>query len=161
MASVIEVKVRGLDRIEDALERAPLRVAKRIMRNALVAAGRIWKDEIASRVRRGPHHPEGGGSVEYDLLANNVSISTSVKSDLEGSVSVGFRSKFYWARYLEFGTGSRDRRRPGVSRAERRKFGGNRMPPFPFLRQSGYSRASAVLDRFEQGVRQALNAEYR
>lgn len=162
MRTVVEAKVSGLDRIEEALEHAPLRVAKRIMRNALVAAGRIWKTEIAARVRRGPHHPEGGGSAQYGVLANNVSISSTVKSDLEGSVRVGFRPSFYWARYLEQGTGPRSRRRRGLTRAQSRaRAKGNRMPAFPFLGQAGQAGSQSVLDRFTEGVSQALGEEYR
>jgi len=168
MPAVIEVKISGLDKIEEALEHAPLRVAKSIMRNALVAAGRIWKSEIAARVRRGPHHPDGGGAVEYDVLANNVQMRTHVSGqEVQGSVSVGFSSKFYWAKFLERGTGPRDRwKGKGSTRADYRakgaaKAGGNRMPAFPFMAQSGQARSQDVLDRFTEGVKQALGEEYR
>jgi hypothetical protein len=168
MPPVIEAKVSGLAGIEEALEHAPLRVAKQIMRNALVAAGRIWKSEIAARVRRGPHHPDGGGKPEYDVLANNVQIRTHVSgSEVQGSVSVGFSSKFYWAKFLERGTGPRERwKGKGSTRAAFRakgaaRPGGNRMPAFPFMAQSGQARSQDVLDRFTEGVQQALSEEYR
>ena len=161
MANVVEVKISGLDRISDALEHAPLRVAKRIMRNALVGAGRIWKSAIVSLVRRGPHHPPGGGATEYGVLANNVSISTSVKSDLEGRVRVGFSSKFPWATWLERGTGPRSRRKPGLTRAQSRtQARSNQMPAFPYMAQAGQAGSRDVLDRFTEGVGQALGEEY-
>lgn len=161
MRSVVEVKVSGLDKIEDALERAPLRVAKRIMRNALVGAGRIWQRAIAARVRRGPHHPKGGGPTEFAVLANNVGLSTSVKQDLEGRVRVGFSSKFPWASWLEKGTAPRSRRKSGLTRAaSRNQARGNVMPAFPFLAPAGQASAGDVLDRFTDGVKQALGEEY-
>jgi hypothetical protein len=163
---VIEVKVEGLDKIEEALERAPLRIAKKIMRDALKAAGEIWRQEIAARARRGPHHPGGGGAVQYDLLANNVGMSTTVKSDLEGSVRVGFLQKFYWAIFLEKGTGPRARRRPGMTRARSRALAReaahqNIEPARPFVAAAGAARAQEVLDRFTEGVSKALQDEYR
>jgi HK97 gp10 family phage protein len=162
MPSVVEVRVSGLDKIEEALEHAPLRVAKRILRTALVAAGKIWKDEMISRVRRGPHHPPGGGKVSYDVIADHMSMSTSVKSDLEGSVSVGVSTKLYWGKFLEFGTGPRARRPKGVSKKSWRDQGsGNRMPAFPFIRISASARAEDVLEKFTSECRAALDEEFR
>jgi HK97 gp10 family phage protein len=161
MPPIIEVKVSGLDKIEDALERAPLRIAKQIMRNALKVAAAIWQREMVARVRRGPHHPPGGGSVDYGVIAENISMSTTVKSDLEGSARVGVPAKLYWAKFLEFGTGPRARRPKNVSKkAWQQQGGGNRMPAFPFVRQSGSSRAQDVLDTFTDAARSEIEQEY-
>ncbi|HEY0701264.1 MAG TPA: HK97-gp10 family putative phage morphogenesis protein [Candidatus Acidoferrales bacterium] len=159
MARVVEVKITGLDQIEEMLERAPLRAAKAIMRNALRAAGRIWQQEIAARVRRGPHHGDKAHQVEFGILANHVSLSTHINGELEGSVSVGFSSKLYWAKFLEFGTGPRIRRPKGTSR--KAATSGNRMPAFPFIRQSGEAKKQEVLDKFIERTREALEKEMK
>src|SRR5581483_1635074 len=123
--------------------------------------GRIWQRAIAARVRRGPHHPPGGGSVDYGVLAKNVNLSTSVKQDLEGRVRVGFSHRFPWALWLERGTGPRSRRRAGLTRSQTRaRARGNVMPAFPFLGAAGQAESGAVLDRFTDGVKQALGEEY-
>jgi HK97 gp10 family phage protein len=161
MARVIEVKISGLDQIQELLEHAPLRASKQIMRNALRAAGRIWQQEIAARVRRGPHHGKKG-EVEFGVLASHVSLSTHINSDLEGSVSIGFSRKLFWAKFLEFGTGPRARRPSGISRKAWRAIGGgNRMPAFPFMRQAAETKKQEVLDKFIERTRAALEQEMK
>jgi HK97 gp10 family phage protein len=161
MAHVVEVRVSGLAQLEDWLEHAPLRISRRILRDALKPAGAIWQRAMADRVRRGPHHPEGGGAEEFGVIADHVSESVSVKSDLEASVRVGVSAKLYWAKFLEFGTGPRARRPREISRSTWRKLthGTNRMPAFPFVRQSGEENAQAVLDEFTSRAREAIAEE--
>jgi HK97 gp10 family phage protein len=172
VAKVIEVKISGLDKLEDALERAPLRVARNIMRRSLAAAVKPWQQEMISRVRRGWHHfastavkgiraPGGGAfggrSRDFGVIARSIGISTSVRSDLEGVARVGVSGKAFWAKFLEFGTGSRERKQRG--KRSKGNAGGNYMPAFPFVGPAGQSRSQEVLDTFTTGIRSEIEQE--
>lgn len=165
MAKLIEVKVSGLSELEDRLERAPLRVAKNIMRSALKSAAEIWATSMAARVIRGPHQ-EAHGATEFGAIAKDIHIRVSVKSDLEGTAAVGPGPNSYWARFVEFGTRLRHRGKiTGYARSQGKRLknrgGGSTgtMPPFPFMRPAFEEEKGAVLEKFSDGVRQALDEE--
>lgn len=163
MARVVEVHVSGLAELERKLEHLPLKVARAVLRRGLRAV-KIWRDEMAARVRRGPHHPRGGGSEQEGVLAKTEIVSTTVKSDLEGRARAGPSRKSFWALFVEFGTAARTRRKPGETRALTRArnaklAGGNRMPAFPFIRPAFEAKKQEVLDTFVSETKAAFDEE--
>lgn len=135
----VTVQITGLDKIEDALERAPITSSRRIMRTGLAAAAFIWEREMEARVQQGWHHDKSkGGAHEFAFLAQHIETKVTVKSDLEGTAAVGPARSGYWAGFLEFGT--------------------SKMRAYPFIRASFESRKEDVLDEFIVETKAALKA---
>lgn len=149
----IELKIAGGAELERKLEELPRKAAERIVRRECQAAAVPWRDEMASRVRRGWHvwqrttlrdrrnkrTAEGGRTRDFGVIATNIRMQTSVEpGDLASSTRVYPDPRAFWAKFLEFGT------------AHQRAF--------PFIRPSFESEKSTVLDRFISGVRDALAA---
>jgi HK97 gp10 family phage protein len=145
----IEFKITGGPEIDRALRELPLKASRQIIRQEAKEAVQPWVDEMRSTVRRGPHvfrsghglrKRDKGSQVEkvFGFIAANISIRTRVNSDLEALVKVGPPRRGFWAGMLEFGT--------------------RKMHAFPFMRPAFEVGKSAVLTRFTQGVRRALEA---
>jgi HK97 gp10 family phage protein len=156
MAEVVTVKITGLAELTEKLERMPLKVAKRILRNALKPAGELWRAEMVARVRRGPHHLKGAAEI-FAFLAKNILLRATVTSDLTADVKVGPSKNAFWSRFLEFGT--RIRHRGRKSGGLRRGASTGIMPDFPFIRPAYETMKHQVLDKFIEGVREAFRAE--
>jgi HK97 gp10 family phage protein len=149
MPDGVSVTVKGAAELEDALARLPLIAAKAIVKVALVAAGKIFLDEMKARVRRGFHvFKSGQGKYkgqrlkgrtrEYGVLSRAMGETVVVASDgLGGIVKVGPRKKAFWALFLEFGTA--------------------RSPAFPFIRPAFETKKQAVLEKFIDTCREELN----
>jgi len=153
MAKVIEVKIRGLDELQEKLEHLPIKASRTIMRRSLRAAAQIWAAEMKARVRRGVHHFKGGFDL-FGVIAKTIGIRVSARSDVSGSAVVGVPRKVFWASFVEFGTKVRFRGK---------KSGGKRggattgtMPAFPFARPAFEAKKQEVLDKFTAEMKQAL-----
>lgn len=165
MPNVVTVKITGLAELEQKLEQAPLKISRRILREALKPAADVWADDMRSRVLQGPHHEKGQGTL-FGLIARSIRTRISVKSDLEAKADVGPGRNEYWARFVELGT--RLRRRGGAKgyslvKGRRLKNRGGAssgvMPATPFIRPSFESRKKEVLATFINNVRDKLRAE--
>ena len=140
MPNVVEFKITGMAEIEDALERAPLRVSRRVLRTGLLAAAFVWAREMEARARQGWHHGKGKHTEhQFGVLARSIVTRASVKSDLEGSVRVGPAKGTFWSVFLEFGT--------------------SKMRAFPFIRTAFETRKQDVLSEFEIETKAALERE--
>jgi HK97 gp10 family phage protein len=170
MRSTVEVKISGLAELAEKLEKAPLKASRRIMRNALRPAGQIWLEAMRAKVRQGPHHFKGKGTL-FGVLAKSLKLSASVTSSLVGSVAVGI-GKAFWGFFVEYGTRIRRRGKStgsylaisaasgGQTRHVRRKgASAGQMPSFPFMRPVFESTKRQVEEKFVEGVRQGLRDE--
>jgi HK97 gp10 family phage protein len=149
MPDGVSVTVKGAAELEDRLARLPIIAAKAIVKIALVAAGKIFLDEMKSRVRRGFHVFKSGKgkykgqrikgrSREYGVLSRAIGTQVVVASDgLGGMVKVGPRKKAFWALFLEFGAAGR--------------------AAYPFIRPAFETKKQAVLDQFLDTCREELN----
>lgn len=148
MAKVVEVHINGLDEICDKLEHLPINASRRIMRRSLKDAGQIWLDEMKARVRQGEHHFKDK-TTEFGVIAKNIIMRVSARSDVSGYVRVGVRERRndpkspFWALFVEFGTAVRKR--------------GGKMPAFPFARPAFESKKKEVLDTFLVDVKKNIN----
>jgi HK97 gp10 family phage protein len=154
MASIVEVKISGLDELEEKLEHLPIKVSRTIIRRSLKEAAQIFLDEMKARVRRGVHHFKGSQDA-FAVIQKSIGMRLRVTSDLEGSATVGVPKSVFWAKFVEFGTKARFRGK---------KSGGKRsggptgtMPSYPFVRPAFEAKKQEVLDKFVTDVKQALN----
>jgi HK97 gp10 family phage protein len=156
VTKVVDVKISGLEELQEKLEHLPIKASRKIMRRSLRAAAQIWVDEMKARVRRGPHHFKGGFDL-FGVIAKTIGMRISVNSDLEGTATVGVPKKVFWAKFVEFGTKVRFRGK---------KTGGKRsgattgqMPSFPFARPAFEAKKNEVLEKFKSDLREALEEE--
>jgi HK97 gp10 family phage protein len=139
----IHVDLRGLDRLQDALESQPKNVAKRVIRNSLRTAVRPWREEMGGRVAKGWHvfrnalSKGKGRTREFGFISTHIGIKSRVNADeLSGSASVGPVKKGFWSLFLEFGT--------------------SKSRPRPFIRASYEARKQDVLEAYTEQVRAQL-----
>ena len=158
MTKVVDVKISGLEELQEKLEHLPIKAARKIMRRSLRVAAQIWVDEMKAKVARGPHHFKGGFDL-FGVIAKTIGMRVSVKSDLEATATVGVPRKVFWAKFLEFGTKVRFR---GKKVGGKRSGGttGQIVPgKFPFARPAFESRKREVLAKFTEDLREALEEE--
>lgn len=139
----VHVELRGLDKLEVALEQQPRNVAKKVIRNSLRTAVRPWWEEMGGRVRKGWHvfraalSKGKGRTREFGFIGTHIGIKTRVNADeLSGTASVGPVRKGFWSLFLEFGT--------------------SKTRPYPFIRASYEARKQDVLDRYTEQLRAQL-----
>jgi HK97 gp10 family phage protein len=158
----IKVTLHGFDELADALETLPPKVARQVLKKGLLAVGNLWQTTMASLVRRGEHHFPGKVDL-FGFLAENINIAVTTTKDLNATLKVGPWGKAYWGKYLEFGTGPRQRTHAAgrvlTGRAHRifeQLRDTNKMPAFPWMRPAFDETESQALDVMAQQTRQAL-----
>jgi HK97 gp10 family phage protein len=155
----VKVALRGFDELARMLESAPPKAARQILREGVTAVGELWRRTMVELVRRGPHHFPGRDDV-FGFLAENIAISVRTTKDLAATLKVGPSVAAFWGKYLEFGTGPRQRTRKGQSDRGHRLFeqyrGTNRMPAIPFARPAFDETEAEALDVFAAKTKQAL-----
>jgi HK97 gp10 family phage protein len=165
MPPLVEVKLRGFDELERALEQIPARAQKSALRNALRAAGKIWQSAMESLVRRGEHHGKGKGAARvFGWLAQHIAISVSAAGNLAATLKAGPDKSAPWGKFLEFGTGPRlrgnqtgGRQLTGRARMiAQRLLGENRMPAYPFVRPAFDETEDEILEALRVNLRQEL-----
>lgn len=106
-----EFKVEGLKELNARLQQLPVKMEKKILRNALRAGAVVMRDDAKARVRR-----------KYGLLAKSLRVSTDGrKGKVEANVKAGGRkTKAFYGHILEFGAGSRYT--GSGSKSKRRKY---------------------------------------
>ena len=156
MAKVVEVKISGLEELQDKLEHLPIKASRSVMRRSLRAAAQIWLDDMRARVRRGPHHFKGGFDL-FGVIAKTLGMRVRVSSDVSGSVTVGVPKKVFWASFVEFGTKVRFRGKKSGGKRSGATTG--QMPSFPFARPTFEAKKQEVLDKFIADTKLALEEE--
>jgi HK97 gp10 family phage protein len=155
------VKVDGLAQLQRNFERFPLAVARRLFREALHAAGEIWRGEMEARAPKLAKVKLSENPKEVRIpgdLARHIGARVEVNSDLRASVRVGPSKYTFWGLFQEIGrraagTGSKLPALFGGGKG-RRSGGSSFMEAQPFVRPAFESKAEAVLNRFvEEGNR--------
>ena len=156
MAKVVEVKINGLSELQDKLEHLPIKASRKIMRRSLRAAAQIWLDEMKAKVLRGPHHFKGGFDL-FGVIAKTLTMRVSVKSDLEGTATVGVPRKVFWASFVEKGTEVRFRGKKTGGKRHGATTG--KMKPKAFAVPAFETKKQEVLDKFIADTKLALEEE--
>jgi HK97 gp10 family phage protein len=157
MTKVVDVKITGLEELQEKLEHLPIKASRKIMRRSLRVAAQIWVDEMKARVRQGPHHFKGGFDL-FGVIAKTIGMRLKVTSDLEGTATVGVPKKVFWARFVEFGTAVRFRGKKTGGKRSGATTG--KMPTkFAFARKAFETKKQAVLEKFKEDLKQALEEE--
>jgi HK97 gp10 family phage protein len=138
MSNSIEVEVKGLDDLETKLKELGDKLAKKHLRKALRAGGKVLQEAIVERapVATG-ETPEGHdpGTLR-DSVRPRISLS-SVKE--EGKVSIGPGKSGWYGKFSEFGTRNE--------------------PARPWIRPAFDSSAQSALDAFVDALKQGLQDE--
>jgi hypothetical protein len=141
---VVQVKIKGLEELAEALEKQPREVAKKIMKTGLKRAAGLWREEMIRTVQRGWHvfsekHSKGGRTREYGFLAQHIGLRAVLRGDeLAGIVTVGPVKKGFWSLFMEFQS-------PGAHN-----------PAPPFIRPAYETKKLAVRDKFIETIREQL-----
>jgi HK97 gp10 family phage protein len=139
MSDTFDFEVKGFDEVQEALKSMPGALARKILRNALIPAAKLWRDEMAQRAPRLINVKTATNPKQVRIpgdLARHIGMQVSVNSDLQGTVKVGPTKRVFWASFLEFGT--------------------SKMRAQPFIRPTFEALASQVLNRFYTECRKAL-----
>lgn len=113
MSDLIEVKIEGGDELFEKLEQLPRQVGKAIIRKAIGAGAKVFRDLMASLAPQGYHvfrtteykgQKFKGRSRDFGVLARSIVVRTSVRGDeLEGTAAIGPSKKAFWGLFQEFG----------------------------------------------------------
>ncbi len=154
---VVECKISGTKELEDALERLPRDVARKIVKKSLASSARLWLDEMKRTVQQGWHvfsftkvtkadagkrggaGTYGGREQEFGVVSRSISLRVKLDPDeLGGVAQVGPPKKAFWALWLEFG------------RKGQRKY--------PFIRPSFDAKKDEVLAKYADSIRAELKS---
>lgn len=91
----VKMSIQGLSDVSAALGALPLRMSRKIQREALVNAAGPIQREASSIAPRAPGAPD---------LADNIAISNTRPPDGSVGVAVGPSTGFFYGSYQEFGT---------------------------------------------------------
>jgi HK97 gp10 family phage protein len=161
------VKIDGLDKLQRALERMPLAVARRLFREALHAAAEIWVTEMALRAPKleGVKLSENPRNVRIPGdLSRHIGMRVMVNSDLQATAQVGPSKRTFWGLFQEIGrraSASGQRLPAWLGGGRRRSGGASFMKAQPFVRPAFYGKADAVLDKFVAETKRVVEEELR
>jgi HK97 gp10 family phage protein len=103
----VTVKFVGGEQLQETLKRLPLNIARRLLREAILKAVGLWKEEMELRAPK-LENTRFAVKAKYvrlvDDLSRNIGVKLTVNSDLEGFAQVGPSRRTFWAIFLEFGT---------------------------------------------------------
>jgi len=162
------VKVDGLEQLQRNLERFPLAVARRLFREALRAAGEVWRSEMEARAPKLDKVKLSENPKEVRIpgdLARHIGARVEVNSDLQASVRVGPSKHTFWGLFQEIGrrasaAGSKLPALLGGGKG-RRSDGASFMRAQPFVRPAFESKAEEVLNRFVEEANRIVTEEIR
>jgi HK97 gp10 family phage protein len=157
----LTVKVDGLDKLQETFKRFPIAVSRRLLKEALISAAQIWRDEMEARAPKLATVKLSENSREVRIpgdLARHIGMKLQAASDIvRGSVQVGPSKRTFWGLFQEIG------RRASASGSKvisifggkgRKSGGASYMRAQPFVKPAFESKAEAVLNRFvEEGNR--------
>lgn len=139
MAQMIEVKIQGLEGIEEKLRSAGTKLAAKALRRALRVGGNVLRDEIRART-----------PVETGILRKNVKLRVSVSAKREESIAkVGFGRQTVVARAVELGHRQLTHKKQGKKQV-------GQVPAHPFIRPAFEAAKQKAIDAFAQTIREAL-----
>jgi len=168
MSGELDVKVVGLEKLQRTLERMPLDVARRALKEAMTFACKAWLDEMRLRAPKldkvklseNPKNVRIPGD-----LARHIGMQRIVNSDLQGAVRVGPTKRTYWGLFQELGrkaSKAGDSLSSILGLGKKRKSGGaSFMRAQHFVRDTFEAKADAVVNRFADGLTVILSEEIK
>lgn len=138
----VTVKFTGGDALQKTLETLPINIARRLLRQAILKAVWIWKEEIELRAPRLEDVKLALKKRDVRIpgdLARHIGVRVTVNSDLEGVAQVGPSRRTFWGIFFEFGT--------------------HKMSARPFIAPAYEAKKQAVLDKFVEEGRQIVTEE--
>jgi HK97 gp10 family phage protein len=84
--SIVTVRIDGLDKLQDMLERQPLKNAKNTIRTALTVASKIMEDGM---IKEAPVYTGNDPRIPPGFLAEHINTHISVRNNLSGSATIG------------------------------------------------------------------------
>jgi HK97 gp10 family phage protein len=169
MSGELDVKVVGLEKLQRTLERMPLDVARRALREAMTYACKAWVDEMRLRAPKldkvklseNPKEVRWPGD-----LASHIGMQRIINSDLQGAVRVGPSKRTYWGLFQEIGrkasrAGESLSSMLGMGGRKRRSGGSSFMKDQSFVRPTFESKGDEVINRFADGLTLILAEEIK
>lgn len=149
-------RIAGAREIDELLKKLPVRVAKRVVGNAMRAGGRVVQREAKLRAPVGIEEPHP----KYGKLRDNIRVKTVAEKGTSAAVAVHIGAAF-WGFFLEFGTGVRRLKKARVLSDGTTVFGTEvgPMPARPFMRPAWDSSKAAALDRIAKGLGDGIQRE--
>jgi hypothetical protein len=158
------LKIDGLEKLQEAFERLPKDVSRRLFKEALFEAGKIWQAEAA---RTAPQLQEVKLSQNPRFvripgyLARHIGIRVSSASDIvQGDVKVGPTKSAFWGLFLEIGRKASAKGSRIVRAGKGRKSGGaSFMEARRWFSRAYEAVREKVLSRFVEAGQQILAEE--
>jgi HK97 gp10 family phage protein len=138
----VTVKFTGGDELQKTLETLPINIARRLLREAILKAVEIWKEEIELRAPSLEQVKLALKSRYVRIpgdLSRHIVVKVTANSDLEALAQVGPSRRTFWGIFFEFGT--------------------HKMSARPFIVPAYESKKQAVLDKFVEEGRQIVTEE--
>lgn len=107
MSDFVKIELTGFKDLQELLEKMPLRIARRLLRNAILDAVNVWKEEIqlrAPKLSQDKQTKSKKSARRAFWLSDHILAKVSVDSDLEAVARVGPAKSAFYAGWLEFGT---------------------------------------------------------
>jgi HK97 gp10 family phage protein len=142
MSDALTVKLVGMEELQRKLETMPRAIARRLLRDAILSAATLWKDEMKLRAPKLYEDKIGKGGKRYRkafFLSDTIQVKVAVNGDLEAVAKIGPERKAFYSTFLEFGT--------------------KKMRAQPFIRAAYESMKNAVLARFVEEGRKIVEEE--
>ena len=153
-----DIQIKGLEDLQRAFQRFAPEVSRKLFKQALFEAGKIWQAEAARtapqlqsvKLSENPRFVRIPG-----YLARHIAIKITSAADIvQGSVQVGPTKSAFWGLFLEIGRKASKKGEYIVRGSGRRKSGGaSFMQARRWLTRAYESTARAVLDKFVEAAR--------
>lgn len=162
-----EIEIKGLSELNRALQDFPARMEANILRGAMRAGAKVFKDAAQDQAPVAP--PSGVNARRYNgragALRDSVRVSVRLRNGrVQASIKAGSRDVYY-AHWVEFGTAAHQIRPKGKKSLliagllrESVKHPGAR--PKPFMRRTFDGKHRAALAAFAEYIRNRLPREY-
>jgi HK97 gp10 family phage protein len=147
MADTVSINIKGLDQLQDKLNRLPPEFSKRALRNGLRPAGQVFQKALKALA-----HITGKYSTGW--MGKHITLSVKTNNLDQGSVKVGFDRK---QRVVE----GKKTNTNAAYEALWAEFGTIHEPARPFIRPTFESKKSEVLSTFVQKLRDTLSEVFR
>ncbi len=141
------VTIKGLDELQDKLNRLPPEFSRKALRNGLTPAGKVFQIALKSLAGITGRYSTG-------WMAKHVTIRTKTNNLDQGNVKVGFDRK---QRIV----GGKKTNTNAAYEAIYAEFGTKHEPARPFIRPTFESKKNEVVETFAEKLRETLADVFR
>lgn len=143
MADTVTISIKGLDQLQDKLNRLPPEASRRALKNGLRPAGQIFQKRLQSLAGI-------TGKYSTGWMAKHITLRVNTNNLDQGSVKVGFDRKQRTVEGKKTNTNA-------AYEAIYAEFGTVHEPARPFIRPTFESKKGEVLNTFIEKLREALD----